>query len=129
MSASTQKSKALMRVVRWRRHYIQQKNKKADATTPEGVPYWAVGGLRCPQCLATGRAELRSSSRRYMYPQCESGSTQVPNVESTKTKHVYLSYFAMTIARGRSKVTQSHQQSMLRTQMHEHQSSLVPRSG
>ena len=55
-----------------------------------------MGGLRCPKCLATGRAELRSSSRRYLYPQCESGSTQVPRVESTKTTHVYISYFAFT---------------------------------
>ena len=126
MSASTQESKAQMIVARWKRHYSQQKNKKADATTPEGVPYWAVGGLRCPKCLATGGAELRSSSRRYMYPQCESGSTLVPYVESTKTKHVYISYFAVTATRGRSKVSKSRQQSILHTQMREHN---VPQSG
>ena len=70
-----------------------------------------------PYGLETDRAELGSSSRRSKILQCESGRTQVPNVESTKPHtSTYPILCFQTTAREQREVTKSLKQSILHTQ-------------
>ena len=85
-----------------------------------------------PYGLETDRAELGSSSRRSEILQCESGRTQVPNVESTKPHtSTYPILCFHTAAHGQGKVTKSLHQYMLHThtRAHSKQGVAVPVSG